>query len=144
MNRSFMTNLVRSLFYSLLILLALLGMCYLLWVLLGSIGILQTLLSKVGVRALSFLLIKIGFSGSIVLAVALALRALISAEEERVMTMMPSGPDQLEEAVKEGKNRLFQERFMQNPEQILQEMEEDKKTSAYQRKLESFERDRPT
>lgn len=62
----------RHIFYAFLILFALLGVC------LSSIAFFQALLSKVGVslgvRALSFVLIKIGFSGGILLAIRFAVR----------------------------------------------------------------------
>jgi hypothetical protein len=75
---------LRQFLYSVLILFALINVCYCLCFFLGYIYFFQALLSKAGVflgaRALSFFLIKIGCSGGLALAIGFAVRALLAAE----------------------------------------------------------------
>ncbi len=67
---------LRHIFDAFLIVFTLLGVCYLI---LGSIAFFQALLKVVfslGVRTLSFVLIKIGFSGGILLAIRFCIKLL--------------------------------------------------------------------
>lgn len=88
----------RHLFYSFLILLILLGLCYILSIYLGAVGFFFVLLKKMGFslggRALSLALCKgLGFSGGLALAIAYVFQAFLTAEAAPSLgkNMVPSG-----------------------------------------------------
>lgn len=97
-NLNFIKNPVRCFsrfFYPFLILVAVITLSSSIFIVLGEWGFFQALLSKAfiaaGGRTISSLLIKMGFSGGLALAIAWSLRLFIS-ESGSVMAMMPSGP----------------------------------------------------
>ena len=50
--------------------------------------------------------------------------------------------DRLQEVVTEGKSKPFKEKWKEYPDEIRKEIEEEKRSSAFKRKLETFEEDR--